>query len=477
MDFMKRFKIYGARAIMLLCLFAFAFSSCEKQVPAPEESPLQQVSKFVLSYSELYYLWNDKVDYNKNYKTQTDPFALFDGLVYKELDQWSYLTDDATSMMEEYEGVETTYGYRLTIIYFSDIKEYAAVVNFVYPGSPAEKAGMKKGDLIYRIDGSPISESNYINLYYSSAMVVELGTLDRENGKLQQSGVTFDLTAVKMDLDPVIAYRIVEEDGHKIGYICYTDYIVSSHDKLNRICDEFKSAGVTDVVLDLRYNLGGAAISASYVSGLFAPRATIEKKDIFLKEVWNKTLTDYWLTQGEVLYQTFDSYSLGHNLDLKRLYVLTTSSTASASEATIVGLKPYMDVVTIGENTHGKYCAALLLQPMNNKGEVVEAISNWAMSLVAYKYTNKDGLTDFTGGLKPNYAVENDIFSSLPFGDTSDPLFAKAIELITGKVSSSTRAALQKGFNDGYCRVVPGMTNNLNQNKGGMVKVKGICVE
>ena len=474
---MKSFKIYGMKALLLLCVLAFSFSSCKKE-PVPEVlTPLQKVNKFVLDYSELYYLWNDKVDYNKNYKIQTDPFALFDGLVYKELDLWSYLTDDAASMMEGFEGVETTYGYRLTIIYFSDIKEYAAVVNFVYPGSPAEKAGMKKGDLIYMIDGSPINESNYMNLYYSSAIVVELGTLDRVNGKLQQSGVTFDLTAVKMDIDPVIAYRIVEEGGHKIGYICYTDYIVSSHSKLNAICDEFKSSGVTDVVLDLRYNLGGAAISASYVSSLFAPRSTVEKKDVFIREQWNETLTNYWISQGEILYQTFDSFALSHNLDLKRLYVLTTVNTASASEATIVGLKPYMDVVTIGENTHGKYCAALLLQPLDNKGEIITDIANWAMSLVAYKYTNKDGLTDFTGGLKPDYAVKNDVFSALPFGDTSEPLFAKAIELITGKVSSSTRAALQKAFNDGSCSVVPGMTNNLNQNKGGMIKVKGVCVE
>ena len=206
------------KALLLLCLFAFAFSSSEKEPVKEVLTPLQKVNKFVLDYGKLYYLWNDKIDYNKAYKSYTDPFALFDGLIYKELDLWSYLTDDATSMMEGFEGIETTYGYRLTIIYFSDIKEYAAVVNFVYPDSPAEKAGMKKGDLIYLINGSPIRESNYMNLYYSSAIVVELGTYDSINGKLQQSGVTFDLTAVKMDIDPVIAHKIVEDGNHKIGY-------------------------------------------------------------------------------------------------------------------------------------------------------------------------------------------------------------------------------------------------------------------
>ncbi|MBR5856997.1 MAG: PDZ domain-containing protein [Bacteroidales bacterium] len=475
---MNRIKIYGIKALLFLCLVSGLFSSCEKDDFNEELTPLQQVNKFVKNYNELYYLWSDKIDYNKSYLAYSDPFVLFEEFVYRELDQWSFLTDDAAAMMESYEGVETTYGYRLTIIYFSDLKEYAAVVNFVYPDSPAEKAGIKKGDIIYLIDGSPITESNYINLYYSSAMVVELGTINKESGKLQQSGTTFDLVAVKMELDPVIAHTIVEKDGHKIGYICYTDYLVSSHTKMNRICDEFKSAGVTDVVLDLRYNLGGAAASASYITSLFAPRSTVSNKEVFLKEVWNATLTNYWISQGEILTQTFDAYALGHNLDLKRLYVLTSANTASASEATIVGLEPYMDVVTIGENTHGKYCAALLMQPVDNNGELIPEISNWAMSLVAYKYANKDGFTDFTGGLKPDHEVKNDYLSALPFGDTADPLFAKAIELITGKTSQAAVCSnlSQQSFAAGY-RVMDGMTGKLNVNKGGLVKVRADIVK
>ena len=62
-------------------------------------------------------------------------------------------------------------------------------------------------------------------------MVVELGILDQKKGEIKQSGKTFDLTAVKMELDAVNAYKIVEEGGHKIGYICYTDYVASSHKK------------------------------------------------------------------------------------------------------------------------------------------------------------------------------------------------------------------------------------------------------
>ncbi len=474
MEGMNRFKtIWHSSAVALICLFSIFFASCDRDDDFDRQLTLvQKANKFVLDYSELYYLWNDKVDYNKSYITATDPFALFEGLVYRDLDQWSYLTDDAETLFGSYEGVETTYGYSLTVINFSQLKEYAAVVNFIYPGSPAEKAGLKRGDIIYLMDGAPITESNYMNLYYSSSMVVETATYDKENRKLVQTGNTYEMSAVKMDLDPVNAYKIIEVDNHKIGYICYTDYLISSHAKMNQVCDGFKSAGVTDVVLDLRYNLGGAANSASYISSLFAPKSAVINREVFLKEMWNTSLTNYWISQGVSLSQSFEEAAVGHNLDLKRIYILTTASTASASEATIVGLKPYMEVITIGEKSHGKYCAAVLLQPLDGKGQIIPEIANWAMSLVAYKYANKDGFTDFTGGLDPVHEVENDIFSSIPFGDTSEPCLAKAIELITGKAPSGTvqvKSSDSPEF-DSSCSIFKSATERLNGARGGMVK-------
>ncbi len=469
---MENLKLYGIKAMLLLCLFVSVCSSCDPKDYKEELTPLQQANSFVYNYNELYYLWNDKVNYNFDYKNQTDPFALFDRLIYKELDQWSYLTDDSQSLFEGYEGVETTYGYRLTVIYFQQLNEYAALVDFVYPGSPAERAGIKRGDLIYLIDGSPITESNYMNLYYSSATLLELGTFDPKTGKLSQTGTTFYMNAVKMEIDPVIAYRIIEDGNHKIGYICYTDYVVSSHAKLNRICDEFKSKGVTDIVLDLRYNLGGAAVSSAYVSSLFAPKANVSKGDIFLREIWNDQLTQYWKNNKEDLIQTFDNSALTHNLNLDRIFILTTSSTASASEATIVGLKPYMDVVTIGEKTHGKYCAALLLQPVDKDGELLPDIYNWAMSLVAYKFANKDGFTDFTGGLEPTYTVEDNILNVFPFGDTSDPALAKAIETITGRKASGVQTCSPYAKSDSSYGVDSHTTRRLNGNRGGMVIIR-----
>ena len=100
------------------------------------------------------------------------------------------------------------------------------------------------------------------------------------------------------------------------------------------------------------------------------------------------------------------------------------------------------------------------------------------MSLVCYNFANKDGLTDFTCGLTPDYAVENDLFSTLEFGDPSDPLFAKAIELITGKTSQTTVCSnmSQQSFATKYM-LMDVMNSKLNDNKGGFVKVRTGLVE
>lgn len=441
-------KSVGKILLGSLLLMGFVgLVSCEKddnpKKPGEGEvdATTRLVNEFVLTYSNTYYLWKDKIDYSgKDPKKITDPFALFDELVYDELDLWSYLTDDAEAMFNSYSGVETSYGYSIVLGKFSNTGNYFAIVKFVYPNSPASNAGIKRGDIILGMNDGDITETNYMQLLYSSNIKLNMGTYDASSGSIGANGTTVSLTAVKLQIDAVNAYTIVERGSHKIGYICYTDYVESSHGKLSNICMEFKSKGVTDLVLDLRYNPGGAANSAAYLSSLLVPREHVANEDIYLNEIWNSELNSYWTGRGEELSDRFNKEALAANLDLDRVFVLTTSGTASASEATIVGCMPYMQVIKIGEKTHGKYCGAILLEPTNSEGNVIEKIKNWAMSLVVYKFANANGFTDFKGGLAPEHEVIDNIIAPYQFGDVNDPHFAKAIELITGEVSSATRS-------------------------------------
>ena len=150
------------------------------------------------------------------------------------------------------------------------------------------------------------------------------------------------------------------------------------------------------------------------------------------------------------------------NLNLDKVYVLTTGSTASASEATISGLSPYMDVVKVGQSTHGKYCGAALLVPTDAMGNEDEEISNWLLSLVIYKFVNIEGFTEFKDGIAPDYeASDNGLLYGIPLGDPNDPMIAKAIEVITGVGTKAPAVAVPEGM-----EIIPDMVERPM--RGGM---------
>ena len=235
----------------------------------------------------------------------------------------------------------------------------------------------------------------------------------------------------------------------KIGYLAYTAYLEESHAKLDEVFTFFKNSGVSEVVLDLRYNLGGNAATPPYLGSFLAPQANVAAGDVFLKEVWNKNYMNYYVGSGKDLTVYLNKNNVA-NLNLSRVFILTTSRTASASEATISGLMPYLDVIKIGTKTLGKYCGAALVQPViDDEGTIDPLIKNWLLSIIIYKFVNKNGFTDFKDGIAPEYVVEDDLFAAYPFGSVEDPHLAKAIAVITGRnpraVKSTGKPVPEKG--------------------------------
>jgi C-terminal processing protease CtpA/Prc len=427
-----------------LCLCLLACNRKEKEKDEEELSETYLVNQFIVGYINNYYLWLDDVSL-KTDMFATDHFDLFEKNMYRQLDKWSYLTDDAEAMFDSYDGVEKTFGLNLIFVRIEDQPgNYAAIVKFVTPDSPAAKAGIGRGDVITHIDGAAITESNYRKLYNASSITLLFGKI--ENSELVLTDVVKSMTSTKMYEDPVQAYRIIESDGKRIGYLCYTGYVIDSHKRLDNVFREFKNANVEHMVLDLRYNPGGAVKTILYLNSILAPYSAVQNQSVCLREMWNGKMTEALKNEKEDLNMYFDS-KVPVNMDLKQLYVLTTRSTASASEATISGLMPYLDVVQIGDTTHGKYCAAGLFRPQirdaNNKYVVDDRIPNWAMSLIIYKYANSDGFTDFSNGIPPKHLVYDEWWNYRPFGDESDPMLAKAIALITGR-ERTTRAGSAK---------------------------------
>ena len=408
-----------------------------------EERLILKANKFVYDYTSEAYLWSGNIPEGIGYASAPTPQELFELMRYKELDKWSYVTDNSQEAMDEFQGVSTTYGYSLAFGKFSNSPDNLfAVVQYVYAGSPAMKAGLKRGDIILTYNGADLTVDNYRNLYYSQSMEIGMGTLT-DGGSIGYSGVSHKLDAIKMYEDPVVSHSVIDAGGKKVGYLFYAGYYAESHEKLAEVFKGFQSAGVSELILDLRYNLGGNAVTPPYLASLFAPVSAVNGKKVFLTETWNDLYMEYYRQMKHDMNVYFNE-DTPVNLNLDRVFILTTSSTASASEATISGLMPYMDVVRIGEKTYGKYCAAALLSPKDADGNTIEEISNWLLTLVVYKFVNTQGFTEFKDGIEPTFEVsDSGLLQGIPLGDERDPMIAKAISIITGGTKAAAEYPVQ----------------------------------
>ena len=441
-------KTMNARlAICGLCLLGFLTACDEEWIkptpkPDPENKVTLKVNEFIYEGLRSEYLWENTINWNAiDFKKEKDPHAFFKRLIYKD-DRWTNLTDNAEAWNQGFAGISTTYGFDLRFSYIGQTEELVAIVRYVYPGTPADRAGIRRGDLLLKLNGGPITVKNYADFYDKPTIVVNKGILKDKTLTAEPVGVA--MTAVEMYQDPILKDTVINKDGHRVGYLCYSDYTERSTAELIKVFTRFKTAGVTDVVLDLRYNGGGYVSTARALCSILAPEAAMKKKERFLFKLWNENYMSYWKSKGrnDELYETFVD-TLGINMNLNRLYILTGKGTASASELTLTGLTPYMDVVQIGDTTHGKFCGGIVLMPKHlwwdKSASYYQEIKNWGMYVMIYKFSNKRN-DEFPRGFAPKYVVKEYLLELYPFGDERDPLLGKALELITGKQVAKARS-------------------------------------
>ncbi len=135
-------------------------------------------------------------------------------------------------------------------------------------------------------------------------------------------------------------------------------------------------------------------------------------------------------------------------MNLDKIHIITGTGTASASELSITGLKPYMDVITVGETTYGKYTASITLKPEDyyvNESTYAD-FDNWAVQPIILRYANSQGVTDFKDGFAPDIAVEDDLFSPTPLGDKTEALLKATIEDITGTEIVAKKSAKVRNY-------------------------------
>ncbi|MDP2088578.1 MAG: S41 family peptidase [Flavobacteriaceae bacterium] len=447
---MNRFKIL----FLVIVLLISSIKCSDNNLEEISETNLE-VQNFIWKGLNLYYLWQGSVPNlaDNRFKTQgeldnflkdyTDPKLLFESLIYDRTntDKWSWIVDDYIALEQSFQGISKNNGAEFGLVGLANSDDIFGYVRYIIPGSDASNKNIKRGDIFWGVNGTQLTRSNYSNLLFGSAESYTLNFGSINSGVLSKLTTTVQLTKTQIQENPVFIVKSFEESGKKIGYLMYNAFTRDFDKQLNNAILQLKTEGITEIILDLRYNSGGSVQSAVYLSSMITGQF---KGQLFTKEYWNSKIQDYFEKNYPAgLVSNFtdkmtDGTALNH-LNFTKLYMITTSSSASASELVINGLKPYIAVKTVGRKTSGKYTASVTLYDSKNFLRTgANPNHKWAMQPIVLQEKNKLGENSPTG-FEPDVNLLEDYSNMGILGNIDEPLLARTINyIITGSRYTDT---------------------------------------
>jgi len=427
---------------LLLLAAPLGFISCEDQ-----DDNAVPVNDFIWKGLNLYYLWQadvpaladdrfaNQAQLNNYLEGYSSPEDLFESLLYQRdvVDRWSVIFSDFTVLENALQGVSKSTGAEFGLIY-ADASHTTifGYVRYIMPGSNASTKDIQRGDIFYAVNGQVLTVNNYQSLLGAQSYTLNLADFDGTT--LTPNGQEVALTKTEYAENPVFINTTVTETGHTIGYLMYNGFYSNYNAELNTAFAQLNSAGVTDLVLDLRYNGGGSVQTATYLASMITGQFNTQ---LFARQQWNSKLQAYFENENPgALTNLFTDNINGqaiNSLNLSKVYILTTESTASASELVINCLKPYIDVVVIGDTTTGKNVGSITLydSPDYTRNHV-NGSHRYAMQPIVLRTLNADNFGDYSAGIAPDFQVDEDFTNMGVLGSPDEPLFAFAIGKITG---------------------------------------------
>jgi C-terminal processing protease CtpA/Prc len=446
--------------LLLVISSVFLVSSCKKS--ADNIDPLAtipssptatgpvtngEVDRWILANMRQSYYWNDKIPVNPD--TTLAPGDFFKAILntYNATtnpngDRFSWIQQSAAELSASLNGETKTDGMEYKMyLRSSSGDDVIGKVLYVQKNSPAEQAGLIRGDIFYQINGQNLTRTNYSSLLSGDTKTYTLAKVDGYT--IVNTDITKQTTALVYRANPVYLDSVYTIKSRTIGYFVYNQFATgptgaSDHtydNQVENVFAKFKAKGVTDLVLDLRYNPGGYVTAAQNLASLIAKG--VDGTKIFYRKEYNNTLTPIYQNKYGSSY--FNGYFLekANNIggNLRTLTILTTAGTASASELVINGLKPFMDVTIIGATTYGKNVGSITIS--DPAGRI-----KWGMQPIVTKSFNALNQSDYSTGFKPNLEVKeytNEVWKQL--GDVNESLLNVAITRITASARLASRAA------------------------------------
>jgi carboxyl-terminal processing protease len=431
----KKHRMRSLRLFFLLIVFA----ACRKNdTPAVPTGPVtqQEINKWILDSMHLFYLWNNQLPGQADNNSETQ--AYFNSLKSGE-DKFSliYNPKEPATIKSD---VLYKYGIDFSIIPWpSAAGAVIGVVKLVVPGTKAAADGLKRGTYFTRINETVLTAGNSTSLS-EQLRAADGGTITPAvvNGNKVTESPLVQLFPGKTTENPVYKVIVINNGAKKTGYLFYNAFIDGYNNYLLAAFQDFKNKGVNDLIIDLRYNVGGSLAAAAMMAAMVAPDVT--EKSIFVQYSGNNNMGSRTLdfattlsvpeTGGPI---SFSSLSTGQ-LKLPRVYILSGRQTVSAAELLINNLKPYMQVIQIGQTTVGKDKGAVIVYDTRTPQRIP-----WIMHPLTYRLANAKGEGNYMAGITPQYPVdEMSRQPLLPLGNIDDPLIAKALAVINGNGKAAT---------------------------------------
>ncbi|MFI3328658.1 MAG: S41 family peptidase [Rikenellaceae bacterium] len=387
----------------------------------------------------------DKKSYNIN------------GTIYTQL--YTYITQSPISSYTKSSSATTAVGFGLASVEYLTLSSVTGGltswinVQGVYSGSEAAESGIRRGTVITIIDGVNVGALTASEVYAklmqpTSGTTITIATYNEGEGTK-----SVKLTAKATDINPILKSKVIEDSasGKKIGYLLYSSFLSAFDSNLKSEIEQFKSAGITDLILDLRVNGGGYVSSASLLASMIGGDITVGKKFSYYRYNSDMT-TNYGVTEAisgakydqsnSLFYEMFNtSIDNSQKLSLSTIYVIATSSTASASEMVINSLRGAgVNVILVGDTnsindaTNGKN-AGMIVSTKNTTSYSYE------FAPISFEIFNGEGEGGYKNGISFDYKVSehNSSYYLYDYSET-EPLTAKAIALITGSAATKTEA-------------------------------------
>lgn len=438
-----------------------------------------EINNFVWKAMNSWYYWQpnvpnlaDSFDDNQttyaNFLNGKTPDKLFYSLLYQRgtIDIFSWIeNNNEVVYSSKIAEVEKSGGFDIGIYPKDNTNTTAvALVNYVVPNSPAALAGLKRGDVITKVNGSALTLNNSDLLYNNQVTITLAATVQLTSAGLITTDKTSSISITQADIDenPIAYYEKKVYGTKNIGYLVFNAFKADYNDELNAAFAQMKADGINELVLDLRYNGGGSLETAVALAGMI--NGNYSGSPYVFLDFNNKHNSEDGF---DYLSNQMNTYSLVNNipeksgtqtinsLNLTKVYVLVNFQTASASELTVQCLKKYVNVVTIGYDTVGKFVGSITLydSPAQDYTSYTNRNTkhNWQLQPITFSYYNKDKEVN-PEFITPDYEINPySIFNNLTaFGDVRDPFLKKALELITGQSfrmgNTSTRSFENKNL-------------------------------